>query len=658
MRLSQIVYILIDLERNRCHNAQHVGYALHVKENAFRGPLFASDSRHKLAIQFQITLIAARLRRRERHRVHPVAQRRAVMPLLLQERPLGQLDLVLIDRRIRLRRIHAAFTEVALQHRLDHRIKRGTGTHGIRQRMIHAVTVIHDVEQQRRLTRLIGRVMLREAAVRDVLVEAVDVIVEVQTQMILGAVIQTPGVQHSIGTFAQTADFAFLAGNAAPDFIQPAGIAVLHHLPRNGVVFLLGQNLLEDAILVAEAELTTKVTVVAPQTQIVNDIRTMQGNDQRAVSLFLKVLVSLSIEILRNRAGRRTGIGYLARQALLGQHFTVILRIAANRAGRTATNLDNVLVDDLSVIVHELGVTIGNSVDIAHRLLAHIDRTIGRLAPNDTRRTLPTVFARSRVFCPRLWISRNIMIVVSADEFTQHIIAQFLMLDRIGNHDRTCSAHSNALEFLIAQRRTSTCTSNITDASHQAGKIDQILTSGTNRRHIEFRTALLCNHLIRIECTSAPDMGSILEGNLIVVDLEVDRRFAAAFDDDRIVASILHVLGEMAAHVRIDDGIAAAPGREQRDIGAASARHSRASQRAHAEDNLRRVAVGLGIHGHFVPEHLIADAHTSDVMLILGQRILEGDAAGGQIDAQDRTCPAVNAILCRHRYSFLSRQIA
>ena len=143
-------------------------------------------------------------------------------------------------------------------------------------------------------------------------------------------------------------------------------------------------------------------------------------------------------------------------------------------------------------------------------------------------------------------------------------------------------------------------------------------------------------------------MGGVLDGDLLVVDLDVDRLVALAFHDHRVIAGILEGVRNVAAHVRVHDGIAFAPAGEAGDVHAAGARHAGGGQRADGENSLRLRAERIRIERDLVPDDLVAKAHAADIRLVLRERIFRGDRAGGQVDAQDRTGPAVDAILNRH----------
>ena len=143
-------------------------------------------------------------------------------------------------------------------------------------------------------------------------------------------------------------------------------------------------------------------------------------------------------------------------------------------------------------------------------------------------------------------------------------------------------------------------------------------------------------------------MGGILNGDLIVVNLDVDRLVALAFQDHRVVASILESVRDVTAHMRVQNGMTLGPAGQQGDVHTAGARHAGSGQRADGKDGLRLRAKRIGIKRDLVPDDLVAEAHAADIRLVLRERIFSGDRAGGQVDAQDRTGPAVDAILNRH----------
>ena len=649
MILAQIVAVKMDLKGNRSHRAQHLRDALGIMLNIGTLIILTDDSAHVLRIQLEIALVAALLAGRKHHRVHPVAQRSGIMPLLFVERPLGQLDLVFVDGRVGLWRIHAALAKEALRNRLDDRLKRGTRTHHVRNHMDHAVTVIRRIVEQAALPAFLRGVVLRIAVVCDVGVGAGDLVIVVLAGGILAGVVKTPFLIHIVGALADYPPRALAGGNALVEFNRPARIAALHQIPRHLIPLFLSHVLLENAVLVHTREIRLEVSVIAPHAVIVLRTGTGAAQNDLCIALVHEIMRKAAVNT-RLTGNRDTGVGDVGRQVVIGQRIHLILGVAAHRAGGAAALLDGVFFRNLAEVENALIAAHCSDVDLAAGLLAGIDGAIGGLVPGDAGAALPAVLGGRGIFRPALRYRRHIMVVVAADEILDHVVGEQANLHRPRDLDRACAADSNCLELLAAQHGSHAGAAGIAEAGDHAAHGHEILARRADGANVKLRAAGLGNGRVRLKGALAPDVGGVLDRDLLVLDLEVDGLIALALDDDGVVAGVFERMRDMAAHVRVDDGIALAPAGEAGNIHAAGAGHAGRGQRADGEDGLRLRAERIGIERNLVPDDLVAKAHAADVGFILGQGVLGRDRAGRQVDAQHAAGPAVDAILDRHSF--------
>ena len=328
-----------------------------------------------------------------------------------------------------------------------------------------------------------------------------------------------------------------------------------------------------------------------------------------------------------------------------GVHF--VFGVAAHGAGGAAALLDGVLFGDLAKVEHALVAAQGRHVDLAAGLLAHVDRALGGFVPGDAGGTLPTVVG-GHVLGPGLGMAGDGVVVVAAHQVLDHVVGKEPDFHRAGDLHGAGAADRDALDLLAAQQGADAGTAAVAEGGDDVGHGHQVLAGGADGGHVEFGAVLLRQGGVGLEGPLAPDVGGVLDGDVVVLDFDVHGLVADALDDHGVIAGILEGVGDMAAHVGVHDGIALGPAGQQGDVHAAGAGHAGSGQGADAEHALRVGAQGIGIHGDLVPDHLIAEAHAADVGAVLGQGVFLGDLAGGQVNAQDGTRPAVDAILYRH----------
>ena len=240
------------------------------------------------------------------------------------------------------------------------------------------------------------------------------------------------------------------------------------------------------------------------------------------------------------------------------------------------------------------------------------------------------------------------MVVVAANQILDHVVGQELDLQRTGDLDSAGAADDQSLHLLGAEQSAQTGAAGVAEGGDHRGIRNQVLTSQADRSNVELRTRFLGQGSIGLEGALAPNMGSVLDGDLVIIDLDVDRLVALALNDHGVIARVLEGMRDVAAHVRIDDGVALGPAGQEGHIPTAGARHAGSSQRANSEDSLRLRAKRISSQRNLVPDDLVAKAHAADIRLILRQRIFSRNRTGGQVDAEHGTSPAVDAILNRH----------
>ena len=250
------------------------------------------------------------------------------------------------------------------------------------------------------------------------------------------------------------------------------------------------------------------------------------------------------------------------------------------------------------------------------------------------------------------------MVVVAADQILDHVVGEQAHLHRTGDLDRASTAADDRLELFAAQQRADAAAAGVAEAGDHAAHGHEIFARGTDGYDVELRAVLLGEGRVYLKRALAPDVGGVLEADFFVLNLQVDGLVALSLEDDRVIACVFEGVGEVAAHVRIDDGAALAEAGEERDVHASGAGHTGGRQRADGEYRLCGGAERVAVKRHLVPDDLVAKTHAADIGLILGQGVLRGDRAGGQVHAQHAARPAVDAILHRHSLFPPSIQIA
>ena len=340
-------------------------------------------------------------------------------------------------------------------------------------------------------------------------------------------------------------------------------------------------------------------------------------------------------------------------QIVVRQRIHLILGVAAHGAGGAAALLYGVLLCNVAEVKYALLTAHGCHMDLTGGLLASVHGAVGSLAPHNAGAALPAVLHRGGIFRPALGNGRHVVVVVTANQLLNHVVAQQTNFHGAGNLHRTGAAGDQRLQLLRAQHSAHAAAAGVAHGGDHAAHGHQIFTGLTDGHHVEGVAVFLGQRGVGLKGALAPHMGSVLDGHVVIVDLEVHGLVALSLDDHRVIAGILQRMGEVTADVRVHDGVALGPVAQEGDVHTAGAGHAGGGQRANAEHGLCRRTQRIAVQRNLVPDNLIAKTHAADIRLILGQGIFFCDGAGGQVDAQYSTGPAVDAILNGHVVTLL-----
>ncbi|MNM97771.1 hypothetical protein D3C81_1102860 [compost metagenome] len=145
------------------------------------------------------------------------------------------------------------------------------------------------------------------------------------------------------------------------------------------------------------------------------------------------------------------------------------------------------------------------------------------------------------------------MVVVSADKLGHHIIVQPLHLFTIGDVDPFCAFNRNGLQVLRAHHRTGASTAAVVAAVDHTGQRYQIFSRLTDGGDAGFRAGDATNFFGRSACTLAPQEVGFFDANLVVFDIDPDRRCRLTFNHNRVIAGKFHLCRKEAAHMGIND---------------------------------------------------------------------------------------------------------
>ena len=223
------------------------------------GDVLASDSLEELRLEVEVATVVAVLRRALRHRPYPVAQRERVMQYVGDDGPPAEVDLVVVDRRVVLCLVERVFAAPQLSCDLLLELVRKAALQHVLMRVDHWVAVEDHVQQAADLAIGLNGVVNRPAAVVDEAacrgVEPLHVV---------------PALAPHDRAMAEIGHLVVVLGDVREQLDHDGRVVVLELLPVEHVVLVSGQVLLENASRYAVGDVAVKLSVVAPQTQIVH----------------------------------------------------------------------------------------------------------------------------------------------------------------------------------------------------------------------------------------------------------------------------------------------------------------------------------------------------------------------------------------------------
>ena len=240
------------------------------------------------------------------------------------------------------------------------------------------------------------------------------------------------------------------------------------------------------------------------------------------------------------------------------------------------------------------------------------------------------------------------MVVVAANQILDHVVAQQLHFQGTGNLHSARTTNYQSLDFLRTQHSAYATAAGVAEGGYHAAHGNQVFTSLADGRYVEFIAIGLGQGSVGFKGALAPYFGSIFDGYLLVVDLDIYGLIALTFHNQGVIAGIFEGVCNVTAHMSVHNGITLGPAGQAGDVHTSGAGYAGSGQRSNSKHNLCIRTQGIGVQRHFVPDDLVSQAHAADVGLILGQGVFGGDSAGGQVNTQHGTRPAVDAILNRH----------
>ena len=221
---------------------------------------------------------------------------------------------------------------------------------------------------------------------------------------------------------------------------------------------------------------------------------------------------------------------------------------------------------------------------------------------------------------------------------------------RIGDLDATRAADDDGLEVLRTHDGAHAATaSSAVLVVHDAGIQHHALARAADGSHVDL-AVLGFESIGHGVHALAPQVIRGQELNELVVDVQVDRRFSLALEDDAVVAGILELGAEVTAGVGGADD--AREWRLRDDLVTTSRACGGAGERAGHEDELVLRGQGVDLRVNFVAVVLGAQTTRADVVLrVLHVERFFLDSAFGQVDAKDCSDPAVSACHYAHTSS-------
>ena len=235
------------------------------------------------------------------------------------------------------------------------------------------------------------------------------------------------------------------------------------------------------------------------------------------------------------------------------------------------------------------------------------------------------------------------MVVVGADDLSQHVVGQVGHLLRVGHVDGLATAHDERLQLLRAHDGGGSSAGGMVAGIDDAGVGQQVLAGRADGGHAEIGALLARERLGGGAGALAPHLIGGLDLNIVIVDLQINRFVGSALDDDGIPAGLLDGRTDHAAGVGVNNLMIGGIGGKGGDGGAARQGHAGSGQRTDGEHDLVLRRERIGPRGHLVVHDLVGQAHAADVAFIrVGGR--DGNGSVGQVDAEDLTGPAIGLV--------------
>ena len=282
---------------------------------------------------------------------------------------------------------------------------------------------------------------------------------------------------------------------------------------------------------------------------------------------------------------------------------------------------------------------IANRVDLARLRLAGFDRLALGVGPVKALASGPTG-ALVVVFSPFLLGGRHDMVVVGADDLAQHVVGQIGQGLRVFYVHGAVALDDERLEFLGAHDSAEASACGVVAGIHHAGIGEKVLACRADGCDAGGDALEAVQDLGRGAGAKAPHHRAVLDLDLVILNVKVDRLVRLALDDDGIIASHLNLRAEHAAAVGVDNLIVGGVGGKEANRGAASQRHTGCGQRTDSVNDLRILAQRISAWGDLIVDDFVSQAHAADIVLI-GCGRLGGDGSSREVHAQDLAGPAI-----------------
>ena len=339
------------------------------------------------------------------------------------------------------------------------------------------------------------------------------------------------------------AKFAFLVGNAVHGCFDEFGIAGVYHFPGDGLVFIRAQLLFPDAVFVHGAEIAEQLTVVFPHAQIVHELDTHKTGLTCQIILFARKLG----EPFAPAKHAHAGIELDGADAKLGRRILVLHHgIAADGARKTAVVAHGVLPH---VFAQKVGGVIGavrNAVERTH--VARKRNRRFRCAPAFARCAHPAGTC-APVFKKRAGKTGNHMLVIGTNDGAV-VVDELFPFGLVARDVHGLAAlKGNGLEHLGAHDSADAAACGMGAAVDHHRIRNQIFTGGPNGGNRAVRAHFFADHAGSTACALPPHMAGVFKPRLAVAHVQPHGAVGLAFDNQKVIASVLQVLGKIATHM-------------------------------------------------------------------------------------------------------------